>query len=1025
MTWIVTLALRLRTIVLGLALATVVAGIHAAYTVPQDVFPEFAPPLVEIQTEAPGLSTEEVEALVTVPLESALNGTPWLATLRSKSVAGLSSVVMLFADATDVLAARQLVYERLGAAAADLPTVARPPRMLPPLSATSRVLALGISSPSRSLTDLSELVRWTLRPRLLAVPGVANLAVFGEERRQVQVIVEPDRLQANGLTLDDVVLTATDAAFLRAGGFVDTPTQRIAVRQWAATSAVEVAATAVAGSPGTPRRLGDVVTVRDGSVLPVGAGTVGSGPGLFVVVEKNPWSNVLDVTHALEAALDALRPSLGDVRIDAVFRPATFVERSLHNLGRTALVGCALVACVLIAFLLDWRTASISVLAIPLSLLGAVLCLRALGQSMNVMVLAGLTIAVGEVVDDAIVDVENIVRRLRANRAAPVPAPTLGVVLRASTEVRSAIVYATVIVTLVFVPVLFLPGLAGAFFRPLALAYVLAVACSLLVALTVTPALAYVLLADRAHAPTQAGLVPALERRYAAVLARVLRRPRAVATVLAATIVFTLVAVPFLGEEFLPDFQENDFLMHWIGTPGTSLVAMHRTAARAGGELGAVPGVLAVGAHIGRAEGGDEVVGANFAELWLRTANDADLPAVRSQVQEIVDGHPGIQRDVLTYLRERVKEVLTGAKASVVVRIYGPDLDGLRAQADGVRDVLRDVPGVHDLLVEQQTRVPQLDVRLRPEAAAIAGVTPGQVRRAVATMVAGAQVGELYDGDRSAGLVVWGVPEARGDSTALRRLPIAAPGGAQTRLGDVAEVRLVSAPNEIRREGGSRRIDVLCNVRGRDIGGVARDVAERVRRFTFAPGYHAELLGEHAARTAARNRLAILGLFSLAAIALVVHADFQSLRWTGLVLLTLPFALVGGVAAAVLAGGVLSLGSLVGFVTVIGIAARNGIMLVSHYRHLLVEDRVLFGPETALRGATERLIPILMTALCAALALVPLVAAGNIAGHEIEYPTAVVILGGLVTSTLLNLFIVPTLFLAFGANRPERVSSDA
>ncbi len=1020
MNWLITTALRLRLLVLALAAVLVLLGIRAVRTTPLDVFPEFAPPRVEIQTEAPGLSTEEVETLITVPLENALNGTSWLKTLRSKSVLGLSSVVLLFEEGTDLLRARQLVQERLAAEAARLPAVARAPVMLPPLSSMSRAMKIGLSSTTLSQMELSDLARWTIRPRLMAVSGVAQVAIWGQKDRQLQILVDPDRLRARGITLDAVIRASGDAAVIGAGGFIDTPNQRIAVRHLAAFDTPEELGRTVVGFRfDAPIRLGDVADIVVGHAPPIGNAIINDVPGILLIVEKQPWGNTLDVSRNVEAALDALKPGLTGVEVDStIFRPATFIERSLRNLGRAMAIGCLLVAVILGLFLFNFRTALISITAIPLSLLAAAVVLKAWGGTINTMVLAGLVIAVGEVVDDAIIDVENIERRLRQNRALERPRPAFLVVLQASIEVRSAVVFASLIVVLVFVPVFFLDGLAGSFFRPLAVAYVLAIMASLLVALTVTPALSMMLLPG-ARQHRDSPLAEALRARYRRILPAIVVRPRIAAGILGGAFVLAGAVVPFLGEEFLPSFKETDFLMHFVEKPGTSIDAMTRITAEASKELRAIPGVRNFGSHIGRAEVADEVVGPNFTELWISIDENVDYDATVGKVQAAVDGYPGLQRDLLTYLKERIKEVLTGTSASIVVRLFGPDIAILRAQAQEVSKAMGGVSGVTDLKVEPQVLVPQLVVRIRPEQAARFGLTPGDIRRAAAAMIQGRKVGERYDAQKIVDVVVWGVPRVRTDLTSLRELPIESPGGAQVPLGDVADVEIVPAPNEIKREGASRRLDISCNVKDRDLGAVARDVEARVRALPFERGYHPEFLGEYAARSASQRQLLGLATISLLGILLLLYLDFRSVRVTALVFLSLPFALIGGVGGAYLGGGNLSLGSLIGFVTVLGIAGRNGIMLVSHYRHLEEQEGMEFGIPLVIRGAEERLSPILMTALCAGLALVPLVVGGNVPGHEIEYPMAWVILGGLVTSTGLNLFLMPSLYAAFGRAKGE------
>jgi len=1015
MRWLVNAALRLRVAVLAAAVLLMIAGIRGIQDAPLDVFPEFAPPRVEIQTEGPGLSTSEVESLITVPIESVLSGILGLDTIRSTSVLGLSSVLLYFKPGTDLLEARQLVQERLSTLAEQLPDVSGTPVILSPLSSTSRVMKIGLSSEKLSQIDLTTLARWTIRPRLMSIPGVANVAIWGQRDRQIQVLVDPERMRDHQVTLDDVITATRDAVSSDSGGFIDTPNQRLAVTHVSAVETAEdLRQMPVVFRNGTPLSLDKVSDVVEGSPPPIGDAIINDGLGLLLIVEKQPTGNTLEVTRNVEAAMESLRPALADVDVDTtIFRPATFIEMSIENLRRALLWGCVLVAAILIAFLFEWRTAVISLTAIPLSLVTAVFVIYHQGATINTMVLAGLAIALGEVVDDAIIDVENITRRLRLNRKAENPESSFKVVLKASLEVRSAVVYASMIVVLVFVPVFMLEGLAGAFFRPLATSYILAVVASLLVAITLTPALSLLLLPKAALKSRDSALTRVLKRGYRAVLPHFLDHPRLAVGVLLVIFVATAIATPFLGEEFLPDFQEYDFLMHWVEKPGTSIEAMNRITILASRELRSIPGVRNFGAHIGRAEVADEVVGPNFTELWISLDPEAPYRQTVAKIQEVVDGYPGLYRDVLTYLKERIKEVLTGGSAAIVVRIYGPELDVLRRKAQEAADVMEEIPGIADLQVEQQTLIPQIEVRVRPDAAQRFGLTPGRVRKAATTLIQGMKVGEIYDNQKIFDVAVWGIPEVRGNIDALRVLRIDTPSGANIPLGDVADIRVAATPNIINRENTSRKIDISCNVRGRDLGSVAREIEEAVLSIGFDREYHPEFLGEYAAREQSQRRLFTIAGLSLLGIVLILYSDFQSTRLSLILLLSLPFALVGGVLAAFMTGGVLSLGSLVGFVTVIGIAARNGIMMVSHYRHLETEEGEEFDRNLILRGAQERLAPILMTALTTALALLPIALGGNKPGHEIEHPMAVIIIGGLVTSTVMNLFLMPVLYQLF------------
>ncbi len=1038
MSWLIRTSLQFRLLIVVLAIALVVVGIRTADSVPLDVFPEFAPPLVEIQTEAPGIATEDVESLITVPIENAVNGIPFVQTVRSKSVLGLSSVRMIFESGTDLLTARQLVQERLALVARQLPLVARPPVILPPLSSLSRCLKIGLWSDSVSQMDMTVLTKWTIRPRLMSVAGVANVAVWGEKEPQLQVVVNPDRLRANNLTLDTILQTVRDATAVGAGGFVDTANQRLALRHvpavytpeqlgeiviafpTATTSGTTAGAALTANAApsfGTPLRIKDVAEVKYDYAPPIGNAIINSRPGLLLIVEKQPWANTLNVTRDVERAMAELKPALGAVEYDTtIFRPATFIERALGNLGHSMLVGCVLVVIVLVLFLFDWRCALISATAIPLSLVAALMVLYYRGGTVNTMVLAGLVIALGEVVDDAIIDVENIMRRLRLNALAEQPRRAFDVVFDASMEVRSAVVYATVIVVLAFLPVFFLTGLAGAFFRPLAAAYILAILASLAVALTVTPAMSLMLLPTSARKRTTDGpLVRMLKQLYRGALGLCLRWRPVTLGITGMVAVALAVTIPQLGEQLMPKFRETDFLMHWVEKPGIGIDAMDRITLLASEEMMDVPGVRNFGSHIGRATVADEVVGPNFTELWISIDDNQDYDATVAKVQTIVDGYPGLYRDLLTYLTERIKEVLTGTSASIVVRVFGPDMDELRSTAAEVASQISPIAGVTTLKVEPQVLVPQIAIDLRPEAASQFGLTPGVLMRNVTTLVNGMQVGEIYRDQAIFGVFVVGEKRLRSDLATLGELMIDTPSGAQVPLNSVARLAIVPAPNEIKREGASRRIDITCNVEGRDLASVATDIERAVLSgVAFKTGYHPEFLGEYAEAKASRQRLLLLSLASILAITVILYIDFNSWRWVLLILMALPLALLSGVLGVFASGGILSLGSLVGFVTVLGIAARNAIMLISHYRHLASEqvaanDSKSGRQQLILQAAEERLAPILMTALTTGLALVPLVFTGELPGQEIEYPMALVILWGLIGATLVNLFVLPVL----------------
>jgi CzcA family heavy metal efflux pump len=1027
-------SLRFRFIVVAAAVATMVVGVVQLRDVPVDVFPEFAPPLVEIQTEGFGMSTSEVEAMITVPLEQSLNSTPGLDVIRSKTVPGVSSVKLIFKQGTDIQRARQLVQERLAIAVKSLPSSAGLPWILQPLSATSRVMKIGLSSTRYSLTDLSMIAYWTMRWRLMKVPGVANVVIWGDRFKQLQVQVDPSRMASYGVTLDQVdelTSEALDFGLLKyapgskgqVGGFIDTANQRLGVEHLEpVVGPSDLSRLAVYGkrkADGSALTIGDLADVTWGNQPLFGDAVVNDHPGLLLVVEKFPWGNTLDVTRGVDKALAEMRPGLPGVEIDSnIFRPATFIELALHNLTRALVIACLLVIVVLGAFLFEWRTVLISLIAIPLSLLAAGLMLDARGATVNTMILAGLVIAVGAVVDDAIIDVENIMRRLRQHRAEGGTRPTARVVLDASLEVRSAIVYATLIIVLAVLPVFFLGGVSGSFFRPLAVSYALALLASMIVALTLTPALCLLLLARAPLERPEPPLQRFVKRVYTGALARIIRRPGPAFLASAATVVAGVVAFPFLGQALFPEFRERDFLTHWVTNPGTSHDEVVRITSRVSRDMRAIPGVQGFGSHIGRAVAGEEIAGVNFAENWISVDPNADYDGTVAAIEKTALAYPGLFHSVETYLNERIDEVLVGSSDDVVVRIFGSDLDVLRKKATEVTHSLATIPGTADVHSELQTDVPHVQVSVDLAKAQRYGLKPGDVRRAAATLVAGTEVSDIHRDSKVWDIIVWSTPSTRDSVSAVENLLIDAPVGGHVRLKDVASVEVLPTPNQIVREDSSRRIDVSLNADGRDLGEVVADVQKRLGAIAFPLGYHAEVLGEYRERQAAQRELLGFGALAAIGIFLLLQASFGSFRLAALTFFTLPMALVGGVLAAYLAGGVLSIGSLVGFLTVFGIAARNGIMLINHYQHLERVEGMEFGPELVLHGARERLTPILMTALAMGLALLPLVVAGSVPGDEIEHPMAVVILGGLVTSTVLNLFVVPSLYLRSRGARP-------
>jgi Cu/Ag efflux pump CusA len=1053
MRWIVSSSVRLRHLVVVMAVVVIAVGITQVRRMPVDVLPDFTPPYVEVQTEALGLSAPEVEQLITVPLEAdLLNGVGGVEVIRSKSVPGMSSIVLVFEPGTDLLEARQLVQERLTQAHA-LPNVSKPPEMIQPLSSTSRIAMISLSSEQLSLIEQSVLARWVIRPRLMGVPGVANVAMWGLRERQLQVQVDPARLKTNGVSLSQVVKTTGNAqlvsplSFLEAstpgsGGFIDTPNQRLGIRHVLPLGTPQELGKVPIENAGTGLRLSDVATVVEDHQPLIGDAVVNGRPGLLLVVEKFPGANIDAVTQGLETALDSMRPGLSGLELDStVFRPASYIQSAIDNLSLSLLIAVLLIALALVLLFFDWRAVVISAVSIPIALGAAGLVLVLLGKTFNMMVAAGFLLAIGAVLADAIADVDGITRRLRERR----PDQTMSqaeieaAIVDASMQVRRPLVYATVIGVLAVVPVFFLDGLQVVFLQELLLAYALAVVAAMVVALTVTPALSALLL-SRVNAGRRE---PPLGRRLAhgvgMLLTRIIRHPRPAYVAAALTAVAGLAVLPLLlGPSLVPNLQERNLVISWDSSPGTSHPEMSRITVQATRELRAIPGVTNVTAHLGRAITADQVVGMNSGELWLTIDPDADYDATKAAVQEVVAAYPGLSGAMGSYHRARVSDArafehtrLSGDDGSggvlaredstkmagaddVVVRVFGQELPQLREQAEKVRQILSDIDGVVDSRVELQTEEPNVEVKVDIAAARAHQIKPGDVRRAAAVLLQGIQVGSLFEQQKVFEVVVLGTPQTRHSLTSIRGLLIDKPDGNQVRLGDVADVRIVPTPTVINREAVSRRMDVGAVVSGRDVDSVIADVQDRLAEVQFPLEYHAatlaprdDFVGGLSLRETAYLVAAAIGIF------LILQAAFGSWRLSAVLFLTLPLALVGGLLVAVGLDRELSLGALAGLFAVLGLAVRNSVLLVGRYQELSQSAGSRFGPELALRGVSDRLAPILVGAAATALALAPLALAGQIAGHEIARPMALVVLGGLVTSTAFSLILVPLLCLRF------------
>jgi Cu/Ag efflux pump CusA len=1035
---VVAWSLRYRLLMLGVSAAVVLFGATQLPNMPVEAVPEFAPTYVEVQTEALGLSADEVEQLITVPLEAdLLQGVAFLDEIHSQSVAGLSSVVMIFEPGTDIFRARQVVSERLTQAHA-LPHVSKPPTMIQPLSSTSRLLMISLSSKDVSMIDMSVLAQWTIRPRLMSVPGVANVAIWGMRDRQLQVLVDPTRLARQGVTLQQVIettgnalwvspLTFLDASTPGTGGFIDTPNQRLGVHHVFPVRTPEDLASIVIPPDDTGGRvvtLGDVATVIQDHQPLIGDALVQDGSGLMLVVERFPDADTIDVTHGVEKAMAALAPGMPGITVDTqVFRPATFIEEAFGNVSVALLVALALAALALIALLRGWRPAVIALVSVLLSIVAAVVVLYVLGATVNAVALAGLMIGALVVVDDAIVGVEAVVRRLRQPREGDTGGSARSIVIESVAEMRGPAVTTWLIVGLAIVPLFLLSGVAGSFLPPMLIAYVVASLAGMLVALTVTPALASLLLSEAQRPQRISAVSRRLAGGYGSALGAVLGRSRAIfsAAVIVTVAVVALAGVTIAGQAdraFMPEFKERDLLVAINATPGTSASELQRVAARAAAELRTVPGVKGVGGHVGRAVASDQVVGTDSGAIWVRIDRAADYDATRSAIEGVIAGYPGLALRLGTYTGDRVESVLDSPQRDVVVRVYGQDQAVIRQKAGEVSAALGGVDGLTDVAVSPQTDEPTLQIEVDLKAAERLGLKPGDVRRATTTLLSGLEVGLIFEEQKVFQVVVWGDPSLRASLDTIRALPIQAAGGTYVPLSQVASVEIAPAPSVIRREGVFRYVDVGATVSGRDLGGVMADVDSAVAGIDFPFEYRAEVLGSALQRQDLLFRLAAVMVGVLIGVLLLFQAAFASWRRAAALLVTLPGALLGVMAGAWLMGGTLSIGVIAGLLVVLTFAVRHGILIVDHYQRIEREPGAAFDPDLIVDGAQSRLTPVLTAAAVIALTVVPLIVLGGVAGLEILRPMAVVVLGGIATSTIFALFVVPVVIFGTGPS-PE------
>ena len=988
-----------------------------------DVFPEFVPAQAEIQTEAPGLAAEQVEQLVTRPVEQAVNGAAGVAAVRSDSIQGLSIVTVVFAEGSDPYRARQVVAEALGEVISGLPAGVRPPKVAPLTSSTMDLLKIGFTSEQLSPMALRDLIQWTVRPRLLAAQGVARATLYGGEVRRIEVQVRPEDLAARDLSPTDVLAAVKASTGVVGGGYIDTPEQRILVEpRGQATSAADIALSPLPGGVGgAPIRIGDVAQVIDAAAPDFGDTLIMGKPGVLISLSSQYGANTLEATHAVEAALEELRPSLEaqGVKIQAgLHRPANFIRSALEGIADDLLIGAGLIALVLFIFMRNLRTVAVSFISIPLSLLTAVIVLDRLGWTINTMTLGGLAVALGVVVDDAVIDVENIVRRLRSLPGLP----ARDVVLAASLEVRAPVIYATLVVALVLVPVLMLHGLQGAFFAPLAAAFIIATVASLAVAIVITPPLALLLL-QGARLDEEPGFLAKSKAWHAGWLARACERPTWAAGAAVAASLLTAAGLLLFNSELLPSFRESHFVLAVAGQPGSSLAVMRNYGAAITRDLLAVPGIQTVEQQLGRAEGGEDTWGPERSEFHVELKPHLSGRAqddIEQKIHNVLDSYPGLTTEVLTFLGDRIGESISGETASLAVGIYGADLETLDKVAGQVSGILEAIPGAIDVTVQTPPMTPVVRVDLDVAAMARFGLTPAEVLDTVATAYQGGQAAQIFGETRSIEIAVTVAPSLRQDPETVGDLLVRASGGASVPLRQVAHVYLTEGRTLISHEGGRPRQVVTANPTPANAAKVTAAAKSAITRTLHLPkGVYLTLSGTAEGAKAAQRELLMNAAIALGAVIVLLLIAFGDGRAVTLILTSAPFALVGGVAAVAVTGASLSLGSLVGFITLFGVAARNAILLISHLEHLIAVEGHAWSLETLSQATRERMTPILMTALVTALGVAPLALASGQAGREIQGPMAIVILGGLITSTLASLILLPAMIWGYGRAKPQ------
>ena len=1014
-------------------LATIIVSLWTLYIVPQmslDVFPPFAPPQVEIQTEAPGLAPEEIESLVTLPIESAINGTPGVTAVRSSSAVGLSSIKVIFDWGTEIYQARQLITERLQQAQSKLPAGVETPQISPTTSPVGLVITYAFTSETTPLMEVRRLVDWQVTNRLLAVTGVAQVVAYGGEERQYQVLVEPAKLKAFNVSLQQVAEAAQAANVNAPGGYLITPDKETLIRGVGRIESVEdLRQSAIASRQGTPVRIGDVADVKIGAAIKRGDGSFNGKKAVIVMVNRQPVADTPTVTKAVEAAMAEVQQALPkDIKVTVTFRQEEYINSSVENVRSALVEGSIIVTVILIPFLMNWRTLTVVLLDFFITWLFALLAMYWLGLGLNTMTLGGLSVAIGTAIDDAIVYAENTYRNLRENTASGHPRPVMDVIFDGSQEVRDSLIGATVIGIVVFSPIFTLPGVEGRIFTPMGITYLVVVVISSLESLFISPALCAILLPSKRMSAEEPWLPRFCKKIYHFFIELSMRYSAIILTLATASMVAALVILPSFGRVFLPEFQEQTLVNTILLYPGVSLEATDSAAFAIEDALKDDSRFEYVQVRSGRAPGDADAAGVNLAHIDIGLSEEGmkNRPKTLESLRQEFAKLPGVAPNIGGFISHRMDEVLSGVRSQIAVKIFGPDLAQLRTIGAQVEEQMKTVKGIVDLQLEPQVPVPQIQIKFNRQAAGRYGLKIGELSEIIETALNGKVVSQVLEVQQTFDLVVWLQPEARNNLETIQNLLVDTPSGNKIPLAQVATVKYGTGPNTINRENVSRLIVAAANAKGRDLRSVVTEIQAKVKREVQLPfGYFIQYGGQFEAEQRASQNIMVFSAIAFLVITVLMYLSVKSIASTAMIMINLPLGLVGGVIAVALTGGIISVASLVGFVTLFGVATRNGLLLVDNYNSKFAEGMPF--KEAIVKGSMERLNAILMTALTSALGLAPLVLEGG-PGKEILQPLAIVVLGGLFTSTALTLLVLPALYSQFGnflrPQKPQPVVED-